>query len=258
MMSRGIRLLFPSGLLLAFAAHAATKAPKIPSDAPYCARPGARALFLSPMGEPFRGAAGQAYPAAAWFAGADANHDGAVDRAEFVADARRFFQTLDHDHDGRLTPEEVIAYERDIAPEIALYTAPSDFGDIPGGRDRGRSRGGGIGDALGLTSSGGRSSGYGGPMGAGRYAWLNIPEPVVSADSDIDRVITLDEFAATANRRFDTLDVAHKGALRLADLPRTPAQIAIEGPCRPRPKPRGRAKAAHENRIEQGSGPRTS
>jgi hypothetical protein len=210
------------------------------------------------MGQPFRSAAGQPYPVATWFAEADVNHDGAVDRAEFVADARRFFQTLDHDHDGRLTPEEVIAYERDVAPEIALYTTPSEFGDIPRGRDRGRSRGGGIGDALGFMPSNRQSSGYGGPMGAGRYAWLNIPEPVVSADSDIDRVITLDEFTATANRRFDTLDVAHQRALRLAGLPRTPAQIAIEGPCRPRPKSRGDKRAGHETRIEQGSGPGTS
>jgi len=257
MMIWGRLLLFSSGLLLASAPVGAARTPKAPRDAPYCAPAGARPLFISPMGEPFRAAAGQPYPAAAWFAGADANHDGALDKAEFVADARRFFGALDLDHDGRLSPEEVIAYERDVAPEIALYSARSNFTDIPRGRDRGRALGGGIGDALGFTPSSTESAGYGGPMGAGRFAWLNIPEPVAAADSDIDRVVTVDEFAAAANRRFDTLDVNHAGTLRLTALPRTPQQIAIEGPCRPPPKPRGRGKAARDTVTGQARGLRT-
>ncbi|UAK26689.1 hypothetical protein K8P63_13885 [Sphingomonas nostoxanthinifaciens] len=182
------------------------------------------------MGELFRADAGQPYPSAIWAARADANHDGAIDRAEFVADARRFFATLDTDHDGRLTPEEVIAYERDVAPEIALYGGRSLGGE---GQRGGRS---GLAEALGLGGGGG--SDYGGPMGAGRFAWLNIPEPVAAADLDIDRVVSEQEFMTAAGRRFDTLDAKQAGVLRLAELPRTPAQIAIEGPCRPRPKPR--------------------
>src|SRR5690349_14399725 len=47
------------------------------------AQPGPLAgLFLSPMGEPFRGGEG----AEAWFARADADHDGVVTAAEFQAD----------------------------------------------------------------------------------------------------------------------------------------------------------------------------
>src|SRR5881628_2346458 len=72
-------------------------------------------LFISPSGEPFRGEAGLA----AWFAGADANHDGAIDQAEFTADAMRFFKTLDANGDGKLDGFELQAYERDIVPELA-------------------------------------------------------------------------------------------------------------------------------------------
>jgi hypothetical protein len=203
-------------ILLALPAGPAWAAtpPKIPADAPYCAPPGTKPVFLSPMGEPFRAAVGQAYPAASWFAGADADHDGAVSRAEFVRDADRFFKTIDLDHDGKVTPEEVIAYERDVAPEIALYSRSRDYLEVP-------TRGGN----------------YGGAMGAGRYAWLNVPEPVVSADSDFNRVIDENEFQQAASRRFDTL--AKGGAqLLLAAMPRTPIPIAMEGPCRPRPKPK--------------------
>lgn len=208
----------------------AARAPKLPVDAPYCAAPGAAQTFVSPMGEPFRAAAGQPYPSGAWIAEADRNHDNAIDRAEFLADAARFFRRIDLDHDGRLTPEEVAAYERDVAPEIAVYVGRADM--IP---TLPRGGGSGIADMLGL-GSGEVANGYGGPMGAGRYTWLNVPEPVAAADADVDRLVSADEFAAAADRRFDALDTAGRGVLRLADLPKPPAQAAIEGPCRPRPK----------------------
>lgn len=210
----------------------AAAAPKPPRDAPYCARPDARQLFVAPMGEPFRADAGRPYPSVVWFAGADRNRDGVVDRGEFMADAERFFHMLDLDRDGRLVPEEVIAYEHDRAPEIALYAGRRDplAPASPGG--------GGLAAAFGLGGSHEESADYAGPLGAGRYAWLNIPEPVASADADIDRSVSAAEFAAAAARRFDALDPGATGGLRLAALPRTPAQVAIEGPCRPRPDPR--------------------
>lgn len=197
----------------------AARPPKIPGDAPYCAPQGARPVFLSPMGEPFRVAAGQPYPSATWVAAADSDGDGHVSRAEFVADASRFFKAIDLDHDGRITPEEVIAYERDVAPEIALYG--------PRQRDyverAGKARAG--------------ESGYGGAMGAGRYSWLNIPQPVSSGDTDFNRVVDETEYTQAASRRFDTL-AQGAGMLSLGAMPRTPLQIAIEGPCHPRPKPK--------------------
>lgn len=216
--------------LLALLLPAAVPAARLPAGTPVCARPGTRPTFLSPMGEPFRAQPGQPYPSAVWFAGADRDHDGAVTRDEMVADAERFFAKLDLNHDGRLTPDEVGAYERDIAPETSLYSAlPDDY------YDRGRRHD---------TGAMSRSQDYGGPMGAGRYAWLNIPEPVVAADQDVDRVVTAREFAAAAGVAFDRLDPIGKGKLRLSDLPRTPAQIAIEGPCRPAPKRKGRGDTA--------------
>ncbi|QJU60668.1 hypothetical protein HL653_13835 [Sphingomonas sp. AP4-R1] len=215
-------------LLLALSAAPAwaAKGPKIPDDAPYCAPPGTKPVFLSPMGEPFRGVAGQAYPAVIWFAGADGDHDGSVSRGEFVRDAERFFKTIDLDRDGRITPEEVIAYERDVAPEIALYSRSRDYVEVP---SRGRAQ-----------------RGYGGAIGAGRYAWLNVPEPVVSADSDFNRVIDADEFRQAASRRFDAL-AKGQDRLTLAAMPRTPIQIAIEGLCRPRPTPKKPKNGDHRD-----------
>lgn len=171
------------------------------------------------MGEPFRADAGQPYPSATWFAGADKNKDGALSHDEFLADALRFFDTLDTNKDGKLTPDEVGHYEAVIAPETSIYSArPDDFFD----RSHREQDRGAMAD----------SRDYGGPMGAGRYAWLNVPEPVAAADQDVDRVVTRDEFASAAASLFQRLDALNRAILRLSDLPRTPQQIAIEGPCR--------------------------
>jgi len=212
-------------VVLAAPGLAAAAPPKVPRDAPVCARPGTRPIFLSPMGEPFRTEPGKPYPSAVWFAAADADHDNIVSRAEMIADARRFFATLDLNHDGKLTPDEVAAYEQDIAPETSLLSTGT---FDPYDRSRRRTFGG-------ISES----REYGGRMGAGRYAWLNIPEPVAAADQDMDRIVTLKEFEEAAASSFDRLNVLGKAGLKLADLPRTPQQMAIEGPCRT-PKRRDR------------------
>jgi len=193
--------------------------PKLPPGTPICARPGTMPIFVSPMGEPFRGTPGQPYPSIVWFAGADKNKDGALTHDEFVADALRFFEALDTNKDGRLTPDEVGRYENVVAPETSIYSArPDDFFE----RSRREQDRGAMAD----------SRDYGGPMGAGRYSWLNVPEPVAAVDLDVDRIVTRDEFATGAAGVFERLDVLNRNMLQLSGLPRTPQQIAIEGPCR--------------------------
>jgi hypothetical protein len=62
------------------------------------------------------------------------------------------------------------------------------------------------------------SPGLEGPQGGGRFALLNIPEPVAAADADLSRGITLTEFGKAAFDRFGLLDTAHSGRLTLAQL----------------------------------------
>ena len=163
-------------------------------------------VFISPMGEPFRRAQGPGEPIERWFAGADSDHDGAVGVLEFQADAARFFATLDVNHDGEIAPDEIIRYETEIAPEVQTGIRAVSLDDH--GRMRLR-----------------RGEG---PFGMGSQALLAIPEPVVSADADFNRGISLAEFRHTAGQRFLLIDRNHDGRISHDELTPPP----------PEPRPR--------------------
>ena len=199
------RALLPLALLLT--AQAPPPADLFPdgADRPRKLDPCASApqLYVAPMGQPFRSPAGGLDPMGAWFAQADTNHDGKVTLPEFLADAARFHATLDRDHDGEIDPQEVGAYEINVAPEIRLYQRGA---PLETKRRKGK---------LVYQSD---------ALGAGRFAQLNIPEPVSSADADYNRGISLAEFRDAAVKRFALLDAAASGALTIATLAPTPQQ----------------------------------
>ena len=202
---------------------------------------GGGGLFVSPCGRPYRAGQGEPYPVVAWFAEADTDHDGVLDRAEFRADAAAFFAILDRNHDGVIDPQEVAYYEQNIVPEI-LRGRPSPQASAEariilaqfGGMGGGGSGGGG-------GRSGGRHSSTQSPSapphppetemtGAAPYNLLAEPEPVTAADANLDGLITRAEFLAAADRHFDALDVNGAGKIALEDLPKTAAQSRPHGP----------------------------
>lgn len=197
-------------------------------------------LFISPMGEPFRGDGGEAL-VSRWFAAADTDHDGRLTAAEFRADAARFFHTLDTDGDGEIGPDEIEHYENVVAPEIRTGGMGGGMG---GGRPGGAGGGGGRGHGGGMHGGGmgggrmgggrgeGDDGGSGesaprrtmaeGPRGAGRFGFLDIPEPVISADTNLDRGISAKEFETAASQRFAMLDTNHDGVIMRDELPKRP------------------------------------
>ena len=192
-------------------------------DHPGGARPAGPTLFVSFAGQPFRAEPGEPYPVVRWFAQVDRKGDGRIDRAEVRADAAAFFRTLDRNHDGVLDAFEVADYEQLIAPEIlGAYRGASGREDAGGGERGGRGHGGGR--RGGGTPGPGVGDGVEQFEGAAAFSLTPDPEPVASADAALDGRITLAEFLAAVDRRFDAVDVKRQGYLTLADLPKTPAQ----------------------------------
>ena len=187
-------------ILLAFAAQAAT-----PSEQAVGARRWTR-TFISPMGEPFRPAARGEDSLAAWFGQADANHDGRLALAEMQQDADRFFATLDTNHDGEIDPDEISHYETAVAPEVI---SGSSYGMMEGTGPEGfKKRKPRFFQSATETQQ----------QGAGRFGLLDLPEPVVSADSNFNRGVSVAEFRQAAGQRFLALDLDHKGYLTLPTL----------------------------------------
>jgi Ca2+-binding EF-hand superfamily protein len=228
----------PLILAAAAAAQPAPAASVVTPPPPPASRRGGL-LFISPMGEPFR-PHGRADDALAdWFNQADANHDGYLTVGEMTKDAERFFAALDLNHDGEIDPDEIAHYEEVVAPEIRSgpnYTMELAAGGDEGQREgrgggrggggrRGGGRGGGGGYGGGGYGEGGGGSHYrarGGAedthQGAARYGLLDLPEPVVSADADFNRGVSLNEFRQAAVQRFVALDLDHHGRLSLAEV----------------------------------------
>jgi hypothetical protein len=197
-------------------------------------------LFISPMGEPFRGAD----PVGIWFDGADTNHDGVLTLAEFTADADRFFLRLDRGHDGEIDPDDIDYYETVLAPEIRTGGEGGMAAGRPGGGARrgggggrhGGGGGGGGGRGSGRMGGGGGDSQSSGSdsqprysdvkRGAARFSFFDYPEPVTVADTNFNRGVDPKEFRDAAADRFAMLDTKHDGKLTRAELPKLNAPAA--------------------------------
>jgi Ca2+-binding EF-hand superfamily protein len=171
-------------------------------------------IFISPIGEPFRPNGREDDTLADWFHQADLNHDGYLTVDEMQKDADRFFALLDVNHDGEIDPDEITRYETVVAPEISTAhlgfaaMGGDEAGDsgTRGGRHRGRGRG---------WSDDGADDAH---QGGARYGLLDLPEPVVSADTNFNRGVSRAEFEQAATQRFVALDVDHQGKLTLGVL----------------------------------------
>jgi hypothetical protein len=197
-------------------------------------------LFISPCGEPFLAPTNKPYPIVNWFAQADANHDGKLDAAEFRADAERFFAVLDRNKDGVIDSREVYIYEHNYVPEI-LPEVGADAGGLLVRVSMQLGGGSGLGDGgfgSGVTSSSEASrTGSDGDtprqrldssQGAVQFSLFAAPEPVRSADRNLDGKVSLKEFQAQSDRHFAVLDTKMRGYLTMDDLPKTDFEIAVK------------------------------
>ncbi len=142
---------------------------------------------VTPNGEPLPGGSPEpSCPAVlgAWFDRTDTNRDGTLDLPEYLADAARWFKLADADGNGMITADELTAYRMRITP-------PRPDDDHPSPRERG------------------------GPSraGSGGYRPQSQPDPVMSADANVDFQVSWAEFEAYARQQFASQDHARQGSL---------------------------------------------
>ena len=173
-----------------------------------------RALFISPMGEPFRGPSAKLM-LRQWFDAADSNHDGSLAAAEMRSDAARVFKLLNRNGDSEIDPTELAIYEIQVVPEVRVGATVI---------DRGSSSYGGPDAAQTADSQTKRLKQAAPRQGAGRFGLLATPNPVASADINFNRGISADEFTRAARVRFGLLDANHDGRLAFDELPALPSR----------------------------------
>ena len=171
-------LLLPVALLLAACSTVRTPLDGLPLPSmPHSssAEAGAKPLdgpVISPNSEPLSGGilgrpdCDEAL--AKWFDRIDTNHDGVIDGAEFLADARAQFARMDLDHDGFITADELTTYRM---PYLGS-------GDAKPGAKRQR---------------------------ISQAAAEGLEDPVMAADANLDFQVSLPEFLAQAETKFAKL-----------------------------------------------------
>jgi len=129
-----------------------------------------------------------------WFDRIDANHDGVIDRSEFLADSQAQFARMDLHHAGYVTSGDLSEFR---AP---YESAPLEARAAEDSSGRRRSGDGGIG---GPRDDSGRGAPPRGPSVDTRA------DPVMSADKTLSFKVTLADFMAQANDIFNGLDHNH-------------------------------------------------
>ncbi|RYD56720.1 MAG: EF-hand domain-containing protein [Sphingomonadales bacterium] len=174
-------------------------------------------LFVSPMGEPFRGQAGGPAPQDQWFDAADTNKDGALTLEEVTADAARFFATLDMRGDGEIDPDDIERYESQVLPEISGGGAMRE----PRSYMKGDGSGPRTDNGFGSPRADSRSR-RDAKKGAARFSYLDFPQPITVADRNFNRGVDKREFANAAETRFGVLDSNGDGRIEKRELPKLP------------------------------------
>ena len=172
-------------------------------------------VVYSPNGEPLSGGAmgrlSCVEAIAAWFDRVDANHDGIVDLNELLADARVQFARMDLDNDGAIYPSELLTF-RSTYQGPARRTNNVGVPDSPAEVNAGEmARLKAMGYAAGIVTADD-------PYKKKYEAVADVSDPVMSADTNLDFKVTLDEFVAQAKDLYKRIDADHDGKVERFEM----------------------------------------
>jgi hypothetical protein len=177
---------------------------------------------FSPNGEPL---IGKGWPAdcdaaeGAWFDRLDTAHSGRVTLAQLMADAERQYKLMDLRHDGKVTAEELSTYRlKEMGGHYISISTPDQKDTIErlddDDDDSGR-RPGGLADR---NAGRGRADESDRKIDAFAALTTDQPDPVMSADADLDGSVTWEEFRALVAQNFAEFDKDHAGFITKSEV----------------------------------------
>jgi hypothetical protein len=191
------------GIVLALAGCSGPKGPPPPT--------------FSPNGEPLvppRWPAKCADALDAWFDRLDTAHVGRLTLATLEADARRQYTQMDLRHDGKVTAEELSKYRlAEMHGHFLSVSTPGEGGILGNRNDDADRPGDRLDDALGDENPrhGHRKDDDERPRDAYAAMVTDQPDPVMTADTDLDGSVTWEEFHALVAQDFADFDKDHAG-----------------------------------------------
>jgi Ca2+-binding EF-hand superfamily protein len=156
-----------------------------------------------------------------WFDRLDAAHAGKLTLATLQDDAKRQYQQMDMRRDGKVTAEELSRYR--LAQMNGHYLSVSTPGERAalGGRNDDEDRPGDrLDDAMGDDNPrhGRRKNDEDRPRDAYAAMVTDQPDPVMTADTDLDGSVTWEEFRALVAQDFADFDKEHAGFITKDEL----------------------------------------
>jgi hypothetical protein len=146
-----------------------------------------------------------------WFDRLDASHTGKVSLAQLMADAERQYRKMDLRHDGKVTAEELSKYRlAHMGGHNLSLSTPGQRNAIAGRDPDETAEGNDLERAFDDPNRHRKDTDHR-PTDAFAALISDQPDPVMTADTDLDGSVTIEEFRALIAQDFADYDKPHAG-----------------------------------------------
>jgi hypothetical protein len=154
-----------------------------------------------------------------WFDRLDTAHSGQMTREQLLADAKIQYQRMDMRHDGKVTAEELSRYRlKAMGGHYLSVSTPGQYSNVGRGRNDEEDRPGDRIDS-GYDYYDNRK-GKGDKKDVDAFAALvtDQPDPVMSADADLNGSVSWEEFQTSIIQDYVRFDSGKKGFITKSDV----------------------------------------